>query len=270
MKNKRTWGKVLTGLVLGALLVTSGGLVLAASDNTTAQSTSAASTAEHMKGMFPQGPGMANDLLPDVLKDLVSDNSLTQDQSDQLQALIKEQEQERQTQAEKIKNMTAEERKTLRDSQPGEKAGLLTQAVTKGIITQDEADIIQQAMQAAAKKQQQSNMKTGLDALVDQGTITGSQANAIIEQCNQMEEQFAAQRDKMKDMTQAERQSYMQQNKPEKVQPWQALIDNGTLTREQADAAAQVLPGGPEGRGGHGPMNGCMPPANSDNNSEQQ
>ncbi|MEN6460783.1 MAG: hypothetical protein ABFC94_05350 [Syntrophomonas sp.] len=266
MKNK-TLGKVLSGLVLGALLVTSGGFVLAASDNTTAQSTSVTCPSGHMKGIFEKGPGIANDLLPAVLKDLVNNNSLTQAQSDQLQALIKEKNQERQAQAEKIKSMTAEERKALRDSQKGGKINLFTQAVTKGIITQDEVDMIKKAVQAATKEQQQTDMKTNLAALVDKGTITSAQSDAIIDQFNKMEEQMTAQRDKMKDMTQAERQSYMQQNKPEKAQPLQALIDNNTLTQDQADAVAKILPGR---HGGHGPMDGSKQSAKTGNNTVQE
>lgn len=251
MIKKKTLGKLVAGLVLGALLVTSGGLVLASGDNSATQSTST-SPSGHMKGLGERGPGMGNNLTSDVLTELVSNGTLTQAQSDQLQALITEQNQERKAEAEKMNNMTAEERQALRESNKdkGEKTDLLTEAVNQDIITQEIADTIRETMQATAKEKQQTDMNTTLAALVDKGTITSAQSDAIIEQFNNIEEQFASQKDKFKNMTQEERQSYMEQNKPEKVQPLQALIDDGTLTQAQADAVAKVLPGG--GFGGHG------------------
>ncbi|MEN6351356.1 MAG: hypothetical protein ABFD08_18440, partial [Syntrophomonas sp.] len=156
------------------------------------------------------------------------------------------------------KNMTKEEREALKAEKKDKKAGLIEDAVSQGIITQEQADKINETIRSQAQEQQQANLQAKFNTLVDQGTISSEQADAIIEKMEEMAEERKAEMDKMKTLTEEERRQLMKEKK-EKNGLLGQMVEDGTLTQEQADAVSKIL--GPQGqRGGQGPS-GNPPPA---------
>lgn len=255
---------MLSGLLVGGLLLTSGAIALAG-DNTNDSSTqSRPGFGQKMPG--GRETGMSKDVLENVLNAQVDSGTLTQKEADALLAFMEEQNEQRQQQKQEQKSLTAEERKTLRDENQFEKTNLFAQAVELEIITQDQADAIQEAMRTQMQENRQASFEKKLDELVADNTINQEQAEAILEQMEniateqhsnmekrkdlteakrqEMMEQRKAEMEKIKNMTEAERQEYMQQNRPELPNPFQELVDNGTLTQEQAQAVQKALHSG--------------------------
>jgi hypothetical protein len=75
-----------------------------------------------------------------------------------------------------------------------------------------------------------------LDSLVSADTLSQTQADTILAQAKQQETDRQAQMEKMQSMTQAERETYCQANKPEKVDLLAQLVTNATINQAQADA----------------------------------
>jgi len=82
-----------------------------------------------------------------------------------------------------------------------------------------------------------------LDSLVSAGTITQAQADQIIAKENQwaaerqnMKGQMKNKIENLKNMTPAERKANRDQNKPERVDIFTQLINDGTITQAQADS----------------------------------
>lgn len=91
---------------------------------------------------------------------------------------------------------------------------------------------------AQMKIQWQARLKT----LVDKGTITQTQADKVLDYLQKMEESRKADFEKVKNMTQAERQAYMEANRDQGQNPLAQLVTDKVLSQEQADAVAQLMP----------------------------
>lgn len=80
-------------------------------------------------------------------------------------------------------------------------------------------------------------IKLELDKLVNAGTITESQETSILSKVSEEQTEKQAEMDKIKNMTDSERQAYFQSQKnTEKGNFLSALVTDGTLTQAQADA----------------------------------
>lgn len=100
-------------------------------------------------------------------------------------------------------------------------------------------------------------MKTELDKLVTAGTISQTQETTILNKATEEQTQRKAEMDKVKNMTEAERQTYFESKKTtEKTNFLSSLVTDGTLTQTQADTIKSAMPQGPDGKGDgkHGGM----------------
>lgn len=100
-------------------------------------------------------------------------------------------------------------------------------------------------------------MKTELDKLVTAGTITQDQETTILNKATEEQTERKAEMDKVKNMTEAERQTYFESKKTtEKTSFLSSLVTDGTLTQTQADTIKNAMPQGPGGKGDgkHGGM----------------
>lgn len=136
------------GLLALVLLFSVGPSSIFASDNQ-------AGTTNAQPGLWQKMFGhrsKLNDAGPTKMFDkLVTDGVITQEQSGQISAFLAKQAEERKADLEKIKDMTAEERKAYFEAnKPQERPRLLDSLVTAGIITQEKADEITKTL--AAKK----------------------------------------------------------------------------------------------------------------------
>lgn len=100
------------------------------------------------------------------------------------------------------------------------------------------------------KENKSDMMKTELDKLVTAGTITEAQKTAILDKVSQQQSERQAEMDKVKSMTEAERQTYFESKKTtEKTDLLSSLVTDGTLTQAQADTIKSALPQGHGGKG---------------------
>lgn len=199
---------------------------------------------------------------------LVKAGVVTQDEADKIIAFRNEQQEARKVEMDKVKNMTADERKAYfeskkdtatKDAKP-DKAAPYKELVDAGIITQEKADAIVKAEQAqheAAQQdmqaKQQEQMKSKLDAIVKDGTITQDQEDKIMAYIAEKQEARKAEMDKVKNMTADERKAYMESNKDtvKKAGIGTELVDKGIITQDQLDAVKKAIGMG-FGQGGKG------------------
>jgi polyhydroxyalkanoate synthesis regulator phasin len=180
------------------------------------------------------------------MNSLVEQGLINQDQANQLLALQDEKAEERKAKMEELKNMTAEERKAFREEnkeavKPEKGQGLYSEAVEAGILTQDEVDTIQQKMQESRKAEMQEKQDEIFAALINQGTITQAQADTIQAYLEEEAENRKAEFEKIKDLSREERKEYLEDNKESKKGLLNKLVEEGTITQEQADEIAKLL-----------------------------
>jgi len=84
--------------------------------------------------------------LTEGLTTLVNDKTITSEQSEAIMAALKEEQTERQTEMEKVKAMTADERQAYFQENKPEQNSCLADLVTAGTITQEQADAVQKAI----------------------------------------------------------------------------------------------------------------------------
>ncbi len=266
--NKRPWlKKVVTGALLGGLLLGSAGYVLAADSNSVSTTIDNMKTKfqsmkpggrGHGQAMMGKGMGMKFDL-----QSLVKDGVISSDESAAIQAKIDALQAQRQTEMDKIKAMTAEERQayfqarqTAADDLDTVKIDFLTTLVDEKIISSDTADAIRDSQQAQRQQERQNSMTQDLSVLVEDGTITSAQSDAILVAVQEQQTERQAEMEKVKAMTAEAREAYFQTNQPTRSNCLAELVSAGTLTQEQADAVQQAMGGprdGGQGHGGKGP-----------------
>lgn len=212
-----------------------------------------------------------------ILDALVKAGTVTQAVEDKVNAYFTQLEADRKAEMDKISKMTAAERKTYMDNKvKTQKQDPLTDMVTKGTLTQAEANTLKTALPQRPDPQgfqkgargngpgfgnpNPADMKQKLDTLVTAGTITQAIEDKVISAYTQMDTDRKAEMDKIKNMTEAERKTYMDSKaNTQRQDPLAALVKGGTLTQAQADAINKLQPahhGGFGGHGGHGGFGG--------------
>ncbi len=262
MGSKIKMSRIIGGLLIGGLLL--GGTSLAVADNSDSTSAPVSEIRAGMFGKMGHGArGLDGAGLQSVLTTLVASDQITQAQADQIVARQKQLQTERQQQREQMRDMTKAERETLREQNRAEKADLLTQLVTEGTITQEQADAIKNAMGDQRSTQQQERLSTALKGLVEKNVISSQQSTAIVNKMTAMMNDRKAEMEKMRDMTAEQRRQYKLENCP--ANPLAELVASGVLTQAQADQIQTALghpgQGSSAGEGMHrgqrGP--GCQP-----------
>jgi hypothetical protein len=254
--------KKITGLVIAASIISTGVVAMAATAGTTEDSKAVnqpkvegkmmkgegRGKGGFNKGGFDKG-GMVKGDIENNLKSLVSAGVITQEESDKILALSKEQAAARQAEMDKVKNMTAEERKayfeTAKDKSTDRKGDIFTQAVIGGIITQEKADAAKAKLQETRTAEKKAEVTEGLAGLVTAGTISQDQADKVAKYMETLQANKPA-----KDAAAPEQ-------KQEKKNPLSALVDDGTLTQAQLDEVSKVVHFGKgHGHGGRGGRGG--------------
>jgi polyhydroxyalkanoate synthesis regulator phasin len=256
MKNQKPITKLLSGLLVGGLLMGTGVIALAGTNDTGASSQANGTPPIH----GPKMPGrqQANpELMQSIINGLVSDGTLTQTQGDAIIAKITQLDTNRKAEMEKIKAMTQSERDAFRQDNKTEKTqktNPLAALVTAGTLTQAQADAISQTLGKGhgqkgpiengtkmSPEDRQAQLTAKLSSLVEKGTITSDQSATILEKIAQEDTARKAEMEKTKDMTQAERKTYLQENKTNKNNTLAELVTAGTLTQAQADEVSKVF-----------------------------
>lgn len=250
MNRKKLMSKIITAVIAGGVLFSTGTLAFAASSSNSSTDT----TVKKQEGrMNMKNPA---DMMKSELDKLVTAGTITADQETTILNNAKQEQTARQAEMDKTKNMTDAERKAYFESKKTtEKTDFLSTLVTAGTLTQTQADAISAVVHQGPGGQRQpgensDQAKTELDKLVTAGTLTADQETAILNSIKQEQTGRQAEMEKVKNMTEAERKTYFEIKKTtEKADSLSTLVTAGTLTQTQADAVKNVIHQGPGGMG---------------------
>lgn len=247
---------LLSVLLAGTLLL--GAVSVAAADSSTSTSVpqSIKTLGQKFMGHGSKDPAQMETNMKSQLKTLVDKGTITQAQADKVLAYLQKMAESRKADFEKVKNMTQAERQAYMEANRDKDQNPLTQLVTDKVLSQEQADAIAQLMpmhkgrgmkgekpDAAAS---QAKMKETLTGLVDKGTITQTQMDSILSFMEKMRTERQAEMEKMKNMSETERQIYMQQLKDNRKSPITQLVDDKVITAEQAEAIGSAMPQRPQ------------------------
>lgn len=245
MKNKLIKTKILTGVMVGAMVLSTTTLSFAAVNNDKGTKQKTGSRTEYnthinKKNFKAQKQAEMEATLEAVLKESVRSNIITQAESDKILA---------------FENTKAKERaQGLGSKQQGKdgKHGLFEDLVKEGILTQVKADAIRAKMHAKRQEIRIQKLEDGLKTLVNNKKITQDQADKIEESIKSNNAYRKAEFEKIKNMTEEQRKAYMESAKKTKINPIKALVDDGTITKDQLEDIMSILPMGNHGHKGAG------------------
>lgn len=223
---------MILGLIVGAMAVGSGATAFADSTDTNTGATASNGQASASQDINKSNRGKGMDFSAFVTKGIID-----QATADKMTAYQKEHEADRKAEREKIKAMTETERDAYFKENP--KNGPMSDMVTAGIITQAQADAMKAAMPEGGKNH---GGKGPMDFsnLVSQGVIDQATADKITAYEAEHEADRKAEMDKVKAMTDAERDAYFKENP--KTGPMERLVTAGVITQAQADAIKAAMP----------------------------
>jgi len=244
MKNPKMVGKVIAAALAGSMLLSITSVAFAksqsTSDNTKAKSKITEKTQN--KQMNKEMNMMPMKGMTETLASLVKAGTITQEQSDKVNAYLTAKQTAMKAEADKIKNMTVEERKAYFEAnKPNKNIGFLKDLVDQKVITQTQADAIKKAM-PKMNKPNQKGIKLNLDNQVKAGVITQAEADKIKAYMDQKRTERQAEMDKVKAMTEEERTAYFKDKKAvARVDLFSELVEQGILSQEKADALKNAV-----------------------------
>lgn len=163
MKKKNLIGKLVGGVLVGVMLLSSGGMALA-NDSTPCKGNPPALHGQHQ---------FSEQALKDRLDKLVKDGVMSKAQEDKLIAFMKKKTDERKSQMDKIKKMSKEERRAMFKNK---KPRFEDELVKEKIITQAQADKIADFM----KKKREERKNKLVNELVQANIFSKEQAESIV------------------------------------------------------------------------------------------
>lgn len=248
----KTLSKVLGGLVITGTILSAGAMAMAADANGTNDKHKDFKNRPAMcdkmnkfgdKGNGFLGKDMMKNNMENELKTLVSSGVITQDESDKILALSKQEAETRKAEMDKVKNMSEDERKayfdSMKDKKPEMREDIFTKAVSSNILTQEKVDAIKAKLKETHDAERTAKFTESLNQIVTAGTITQEQADKVMAYMKTMEANRPAPDAKKEDM-----------KDKEKKNPLTKLVEDGTLTQDQLDAICKAMPMGGN-HGGH-------------------
>ena len=233
MQMKNTGKKLIVTFAIGAL--TAGTLwTMPAATTMAAVSTETETTAEAGDSRKGRG-GHGGQMNSEWISQLVTDGILDQDTADSLVAYQTQKAAERKAQADSMAEITKEERQASREAlKDSERPEPFAEAVTDGILTQDQADAIKAAMPQKSTSEdgtaRVAKSVQNFSSLVESGIIdqtTADNMKAYIEQ------KHAAAADTTSDGA---------RTKSDRPDMYASMVTDGIITQEQADAIKAAMP----------------------------
>lgn len=244
MKNPKIVGKVIAAALAGTMLLSLSSVAFAksqnAADNTKAKSN--ITEKKHNKQMNKEMNMKPMKGMTETLSSLVKAGTITQEQSNKINEYLTAKQTAMKAEADKIKSMTAEQRKAYFEAnKPNKRVDFLKDLIDQKVITQAQADAIKEAM-PKMNKPDGKRMKLNFDAQVKAGVITQAEADKIKAYMEQKKTDRQTEMDKVKAMTQEERDTYFKAKKAEaKVDLFSELVNQGILSQEKANALKSAV-----------------------------
>lgn len=122
------------------------------------------------------------------------------------------------------------------------KGGLFKDLVTDGVLTQEKSDALKEKIYSKKAELKTEKLQKGLTTLVDKKVLTIEQSKKVQEAIVTRDAERRENYKKMKGMNEKEREEFLKKMKSTKVNPMKVLVDNGTITKEQAKEIQRILP----------------------------
>ena len=244
--------KVISGIAIGCLLLSLGGLVLAKDTKATSESRpqSAFQTCRPNHGGMEQHFNSS-------LAALVEKGTITQEQSDKIASFFREKRAEHRANREEMKNSLPGDRAAKAQEFRKHHQQLASDLAAAAGLSDTQAKEVLEALRPPQMHEKMGERITvKLSELVGQGTITQDQSDKLLAFFKEKHAQRQAEFEKMKGMTEDERKAYLDQKHHISHSDRLAeLAAAGDLTDEQAKLVADAL------RPEHGPKQGphCAP-----------
>ena len=168
--------------------------------------------------------------LETVIKEGVLSNTITADEGKKILEFVSTRSEKRSGEDKKCENCKVE------------KGGLFNELVDAKILTKEKSDTLRDRMYLKKTEIRAEQVQKGLNNLVDKKVLTPEQKEKVKKAIRSNDAQRRANYHKMKDMTKAEKKAYMKKMKKSKINPMKALIENGTITKEQEKEIQKMLP----------------------------
>lgn len=221
--------KFLSALLVACILASTGSAFAKSSTKVKANNAIAAGLT-NIKPFASEKRTKMKQLIDETLKEALASNKITKDEYDRINAFIKEQKDSR----------NKEGSKSSKDKKEG-RHGFFQKLVSEKIITREKADMLDQLMFAKIEVQRNKELKDGLNSLVKDKVITSDQADKVEKSIMSAHEQRKADRAKMKNMTEAQRDAYIKSIRSTRVKPIQSLVDSKVITEKQANEIKKAL-----------------------------
>ncbi len=253
MKNKKIIKVVGTGILVVGLAASSAGLALAADNSASSRTvspgvqwlTGAPGEAVAGKLMISINTNMAvsHNVLKEALTELVTAGTITQTQFDDVLTYF-----DNNTPEKPVTKFTPPSEGTinLNESAKVVKSKVLDplkDLVDKGTITQEQAQAIRDEMRNIADRQMQQQWQTSLDTLAGEGTVTQEQAGQILDFLAINNQKMQSMLDQAKDMSQEQSIKSLKENLGNTKDPVSQMVDQGIITQQQADAVREAVTG---------------------------
>ena len=229
--------KIAAGITLGAMVLSIGAFAFANDP----QGAPLAKPAYSDKANRPT-PAQMEKSMKAKLAGLVSDGTISQQQSDQVLKFFKEKHKEMKADREKTKNMTPDERKAYFQEKFQGHPGMLSELKASANLSDDQAKAVADALRphrSFADMQQKATEK--LSGLVSAGTINQDQSNKILDFMKQKHEQMQAMKEQTKNMSPDERKAFFQEKFQNRPNMLNELKTAAGLSDDQAKAVTDAL-----------------------------
>jgi len=176
--------------------------------------------------------GKGEDILNTAIEKAVVKGVLSREKADSLFGYFKDFK-DKDKDKDNEKNPEKEERNEKRRKLPFPHM-LLEKAVDDGVITSSEAEAIIDIAKQEQDEEMFKMVENAINNLVDDNTLTRKQADKIIKG-------MKAEKDKLSKMSEEERDGYYKTKRESKEKPFGEFVKDGTLTEEQADKVLKAL-----------------------------
>ncbi|EOD01111.1 hypothetical protein [Caldisalinibacter kiritimatiensis] len=205
--------KIITGVLVGSVVLSLGVTALAADNN------EASTLRERVK--FRKEFKRPKDELMIVLDRLIEEGTITEEQSNSIKQYIEQ----------KIE----EKRHSI---PPALKKDLLGELVEEGVLTEDIVDVIRNEH----RELRHEKVQESLNNLVEEEVISENDVENIIDFMEQKAEERMEELDKIKNMTEVQRREYFMKKRGERKNIMSQMIEEDIITEEQAEEIRKVLP----------------------------
>lgn len=181
------------------------------------------------------------------LDNLVKAGTITQTEKDSVTAYLEKKASDQKAEMEKVKNMTDEERRAyFEENKAAQKSDVLADLVKDGILSQEKADALKEAMpqkKVIIRQDFGKGIEAQLDNQVKAGTITQAEKDNITAYLEKKASDQKANMEKVKSMTAEERKAYFEENKTTpKADIFTELVNAGIISQDKADALKKAMP----------------------------